>query len=161
MWTARTEHHETGARDRSPGPPAHFDLEDPRDLARLAEPMTALAPLRGVVVIDEIRRRPDLFPVLRVLADRRPIPARLPGALRSGQLRLAPTVHPDLSRARSSSAGDHHSGRYLDVLTGLFMVRQLQPWHENLKKRQVKSPKVFLRDSGLLHALLGLASDRF
>src|SRR3989442_9465833 len=59
-----------------PAPPASFDLEEPRSLARLAEPMTALAPLRGVVVIDEIQRRPDLFPVLRVLADRRPPRAR-------------------------------------------------------------------------------------
>ena len=59
-----------------PGSPAYFDLEDPRTLARLAEPMTALGPLRGLVVIDEIQRRPDLFPVLRVLADRRPLPAR-------------------------------------------------------------------------------------
>src|SRR5206468_4966117 len=59
-----------------PKSPAYFDLEDPRSLARLAEPMTALAPLRGVVVIDEIHRRPDLFPVLRVLADRRPPRAR-------------------------------------------------------------------------------------
>ncbi|MBI4635208.1 MAG: DUF4143 domain-containing protein, partial [Candidatus Rokubacteria bacterium] len=47
-----------------------------------------------------------------------------------------------------------------DLLAGLFMVRQLQPWHENLKKRQVKAPKVYVRDSGLLHALLGLASER-
>ena len=45
--------------------PAYFDLEDPRSLARLAEPMTALAPLRGIVVIDEVQRRPDLFPILR------------------------------------------------------------------------------------------------
>ena len=49
--------------------------------------------------------------------------------------------------------------RYLDTLTGLFMVRQLQPWHENLGKRQVKSPKVYLRDSGILHQLLGIRSE--
>src|SRR3989304_1994605 len=60
----------------APHSPAYFDLEDPRSLARLAEPMTALARLRGVVVIDEIQRRPDLFPIVRVLADRRPPPAR-------------------------------------------------------------------------------------
>ena len=54
----------------------YFDLEDPTSLARLDEPDTALRPLRGVVVIDEIQRRPDLFPLLRVLADRRPLPAR-------------------------------------------------------------------------------------
>jgi len=45
---------------------------------------------------------------------------------------------------------------YLDVLTGTFMVRQLQPWHENIGKRQVKAPKIYIRDSGILHALLGL-----
>ena len=54
----------------------YFDLEDPTALARLAEPMTALSSLKGVVVIDEIQRRPELFPVLRVLADRQPLPAR-------------------------------------------------------------------------------------
>jgi predicted AAA+ superfamily ATPase len=59
-----------------PDSPAYFDLENPASLARLAEPLTALAHLRGVVVIDEIQRRPDLFPILRVLADRRPLPAR-------------------------------------------------------------------------------------
>jgi predicted AAA+ superfamily ATPase len=54
----------------------YFDLEDLTSLGRLAEPMTALRDLRGVVVIDEIQRRPDLFPVLRVLSDRDPLPAR-------------------------------------------------------------------------------------
>lgn len=54
----------------------YFDLEDPASLARLDEPMTALRPLEGLVVIDEVQRRPDLFPMLRVLADRRPSPAR-------------------------------------------------------------------------------------
>jgi len=50
--------------------------------------------------------------------------------------------------------------RYLDVLTETFMVRQLQSWHENIGKRQVKAPKVYIRDSGLLHALLGLHTSR-
>src|SRR6202167_5001220 len=54
----------------------YFDLEDPRSIARLSEPDLALRPLKRVVVIDEIQRRPDLFPLLRVLADRRPLPAR-------------------------------------------------------------------------------------
>lgn len=54
----------------------YFDLEDPQSLARLEEPATALRPLKGLVVIDEVQRRPDLFPLLRVLADRRPLPAR-------------------------------------------------------------------------------------
>ena len=54
----------------------YFDLEDPASLARLAEPDTALRPLKGLVVIDEVQRRPELFPLLRVLADRQPLPAR-------------------------------------------------------------------------------------
>ncbi|MBI2016362.1 MAG: DUF4143 domain-containing protein, partial [Candidatus Rokubacteria bacterium] len=62
--------------------------------------------------------------------------------------------------ARSLGSTEPTARRYLDLLAGLFMVRQLQPWHENLKKRQVKAPKVYVRDSGLLHALLGLASER-
>ncbi|MBI1846723.1 MAG: ATP-binding protein [Candidatus Rokubacteria bacterium] len=228
--------------------PAYFDLEDPRGLARLAEPMMALGPLRGIVVIDEIQRRPDLFPVLRVLADRRPIPARflilgsatpdllkpcsetLAGRLETIELTgfaldelgapamrrlwrrggfppayLARSEHasyvwrrqfmqtylerdlPQLGitvpsatmlrfwtmlahyhggvwnaaeAARSLGVSEPTARRYLDLLSGLFMVRQLQPWHENLKKRQVKAPKVYLRDSGLLHALLGLAGER-
>ncbi len=231
-----------------PKSPAYFDLEDPRSLARMAEPMTALAPLRGVVVIDEIQRRPDLFPVLRVLADRRPPRARFlilgsatPDLLRqssetlAGRLEIV-TLHgfgldelgaralsrlwrrggfPPAYLARSEQASHvwrqqfihtylerdlpqlgitipaatllrfwtmlahYHGGiwnaaeaarslgvteptarRYLDLLSGLFMVRQLQPWHENLKKRQVKAPKVYVRDSGLLHTLLGLVGER-
>lgn len=228
--------------------PGYFDLEDPRSLARLAEPMTALAPLRGVVVIDEVQRRPDLFPVLRVLADRRPLPARFlilgsagPELLRQSSETLAGRLEvlvlpgfgldevgapgsrrlwrrgafPPAYLARSEMASyvwrqqfvqtflerdvpqlgvtipaatlrrfwtmlAHYHGaiwnaaeaarslgvseptarRYLDLLSGLFMVRQLQPWHENLGKRQVKAPKVYVRDSGLLHALLGLGDER-
>ncbi len=231
-----------------PGSPTYFDLEDPRALARLAEPMTALAPLRGLVVIDEIQRRPDLFPILRVLADRRPLPARFlilgsatpellrqssetlagrietitltglgPGRGRPGRARpaLARGGFPPAYLARSEQASyvwrqqlvqtflerdlpqlgisvpaatmlrfwtmlaHYHGGvwnaaeaarslgvseptarRYLDLLSGLFMVRQLQPWHANLGKRQVKAPKVYVRDSGLLHALLGLVRER-
>src|SRR5687767_13572401 len=52
-----------------------FDLEDPRDEQRLQAPLAALEDLRGLVVIDEVQRRPELFPVLRVLADRRPVRA--------------------------------------------------------------------------------------
>ena len=59
-----------------PGPSTTFDLENPDDLGRLSEPMLALRELRGLVVLDEIQRRPDLFPVLRVLADRPESPAR-------------------------------------------------------------------------------------
>jgi len=58
--------------------------------------------------------------------------------------------------ARAMGVSEPTVKRYLDILTGTYMVRQLQPWHENLKKRQVKAPKVYIRDSGVLHALLGV-----
>ena len=60
---------------------------------------------------------------------------------------------------RSMSATDKTVRRYLDLLTGTYMVRQLQPWFENLAKRQVKAPKIYLRDTGILHALLESGSD--
>jgi hypothetical protein len=231
-----------------PESPGYFDLEDPAGLARLDEPMTALAALRGVVVIDEIQRRPDLFPVLRVLADRRPRRARFlilgsasPALLRQSSETLAgrmetielagfslgelgeralkrhwcrggfPAAYlartetdsvrwrqqfvrtflerdlpqlgvrvptPTLLRfwtmlahyhgniwnaaelARSLGLSQPTVRQYLDVMTELLTVRQLQPWHENLLKRQVKAPKVYVRDSGLLHQLLGIHSER-
>lgn len=59
---------------------------------------------------------------------------------------------------RSMGLSDKTVRGYLDILTGTYMVRQLLPWHENLKKRQVKTPKVYLRDSGLLHSLLNIPS---
>jgi hypothetical protein len=59
---------------------------------------------------------------------------------------------------RAFGVADHTVRRYLDLLTQTFMVRQLQPWHENLAKRQVKAPKIYLADSGILHALIGAAS---
>lgn len=58
--------------------------------------------------------------------------------------------------ARSLGINEVTVKRYLDVLTGVFMVRQLQPWHVNIKKRQVKAPKIYIRDSGILHSLLGI-----
>jgi len=226
----------------------YFDLEDPSSVARLADPMTALSPLRGIVVIDEVQRRPDLFPVLRVLADRRPLRARVlvlgsasPDLLRQSSESLAGRLEtlrvsgfrlpelgakalarhwerggfprsflarsnedsrtwrrsfietflerdlpqlgitipaPALFRfwtmlahyhgqvwkatdpARSLGVSEPTVRRYLDLLTSLFMVRQLRPWHENLGKRQVKSPKIFLRDSGILHSLLGIRTEK-
>jgi predicted AAA+ superfamily ATPase len=62
--------------------------------------------------------------------------------------------------ARGMGVGEATVRRYLDLLTGVFMVRQLPPWFENLGKRQVKSPKIYVRDSGLLHVLLGVSSRR-
>jgi hypothetical protein len=231
------------------GKAEYFDLEDPVSQRRLSEPMLALRDLRGLVVIDEVQRQPGLFPILRVLADRKPLPARFlilgsasPELLRQSSESLAGRIGlvemggfslsevgaKDLRRlwwrgrfprsflARSEEASRswmenftqtflerdirqfgvqtppvalrrlwmmlaHYHGqiwnaselarslgesyntvnRHLDILTGALMVRQLQPWHANLGKRQIKSPKVYIRDSGLLHSLLGVPSFRF
>lgn len=232
----------------SPDSVNYFDLEDPASLARLDEPMTALRPLTGLIVIDEIQRRPDLFPVLRVLADRPDDPARfliLGSAsgelLRQSSESLAGRVErvhlggfslaevgadaatelwhrggfarsflaaddrdslawrkefvqtflerdlpqwgvrlpaPALRRfwtmlahyhgqtwnaaepARALGVNESTTRRYLDVLTDALMIRQLQPWHANIGKRQIRSPKIYIRDSGLLHLLLGIPSPK-
>jgi predicted AAA+ superfamily ATPase len=229
-----------------PDSPNYFDLESPSDAARLAEPMTALEKLKGTVVIDEIQRRPELFPALRVLADRKPLPARFlvlgsaaPELLRQSSESLAGRVErvelgpftlaecgaakletrwlrggfprSFLARSAADSAAwredflsalierdlpaydtrlapamlrrlwtmfAHHHGQtanlsqiaaglgiatatvrhHLDLLTGLFVARALSPWFENVGKRQVKSPRLYFRDSGLLHTLLGIDS---
>ena len=223
---------------------SYYDLESPRDLARLAQPQTALEAARGLVVLDEIHQRPDLLPLLRVLADRQPLPCRFlllgsasPDLMKKSSETLAGRVHfvdmngftldetgaerqPQLwvrggfpksflaeDEARSvkwredfvqtflqrdlpmlgiqvpaatlhrfwtmlahyhggiwngsqiggSLGVSHHAARrYLDALSGAYVVRQLQPWFENLGKRVVKSPKVYVRDSGLLHSLLNI-----
>jgi len=82
------------------GPVTVFDLEDPRHLERLSDPMLELEPLKGLVVLDEIQMRPELFPALRVLADRRPLPARFlvlgsasPALLRQSSESLAGRIH--------------------------------------------------------------------
>ena len=225
-----------------------FDLEDPADLARLSDPRLALGDLRGLVVIDEIQRAPDLFPVLRVLADRRPRPARFlvlgsasPDLLQQTSETLAGRIafhtldgfdlsevgNDNLSRlwlrggfpesflARSNNLSfewrrnfmrtfverdlpqfgirvsaqtlsrfwsmlAHYHGQvwnaselgralgvtdktvrhYLDILSGALVVQQLQPWHANVKKRQVKAPKVYVRDAGILHGLLDIRDQR-
>ncbi|MBK8996148.1 MAG: ATP-binding protein [Myxococcales bacterium] len=230
------------------GRATRFDLEDPRQLDLLArDPMLALSRLRGVVVLDEIQRRPELFPVLRVLADRARTPARflilgsataelmrqssesLAGRIAYHELRgLALDEVPPrevtrlwrrggfprslLARSEAASVGwredfvrtflerdipafglrlpsatlfrfwsmlAHYHAQiwngaelarafgmtentvrsYLDVLTQTFMVRQLLPWHENLGKRQVKAPKIYLSDTGILHGLLGIRTN--
>ena len=226
----------------------YFDLENPVDLARLSEPMTALEQLRGLIVIDEVQRRPDLFPILRVLLDRKPIRARFlilvsasPDLLRQSSETLAGRISivemagftleelglPDIDRlwlrggfprsllARTEAASTawredfirtflerdlaqlgvrvpsgtmrrfwtmtaHYSGgiwnsseigrslgeahttvkRHLDALSGALVVRVIEPWFENVGKRLVKSPKVYIRDSGLLHTLLGIGDRR-
>lgn len=227
-------------------PATIFDLERAADLARLEDAELALRDLKGVVVLDEIQRRPDLFPTLRVLADRPRRPARFlvlgsasPELLRQSSESLAGRIAyyelPGLSLdevgtsnlnrlwlrggfprsytarsnadsrawrdsfirsflerdmpqlgiaipaqtlqrfwamlshyhgqiwnasefARSFGVSHHVMRRYLDVLESTFMVRILRPWEANIKKRQVKSPKVYLRDSGLLHAFLEVES---
>jgi len=228
--------------------PNYFELEDPSSLPRLDEPLTALRDLKGLVVIDEVQRKPDLFTVLRVLADRKPLPARFlilgsasPDLLRQSSESLAGRIEtvvmsgfsidevggsfqarhwlrggfplsflartdPDslawrknfiqtfLERdipqwgigtpaiallrfwtmlahyhgqvwnaaepARSLGVSEPTVRRYLDILSGVFMIRQLIPWHANLKKRQVKAPKIYFRDTGLLHQLLGVRSEK-
>ncbi|MEM7586375.1 MAG: ATP-binding protein [Acidobacteriota bacterium] len=228
--------------ERWQGPVTVFDLEDPGDLARLNEPKLALEPLEGLVVIDEIQSRPDLFPLLRVLVDRPENGARFlvlgsaaPELLQQSSESLAGRIlyHPlhglNLDEVGSDTLGDlwlrggfprstlaaslsesvawrrgfvqtflerdlpnlgvkvpppmlrrmwsmlaHYHGqvwnaselarafgvssqtvrRYLDLLTATFVVRQLPPWYENLGKRQVKSPKIYIADSGMLHTLL-------
>lgn len=225
-----------------------FDLENPVDLQRLSDPMLALGGLRGLIVIDEIHRRPELFPVLRVLADRPRSGVRIlvlgsasPGLLRQSSESLAGRIayHPlpgfsiaetgvarlerlwlrggfprsYLARGEGESLEwrrqfittflerdlpqfgvrieavtlrrfwsmlAHMHGQiwnaaeisrslgvtapavrgYLDLLCSTFVVRELKPWHENLAKRQVKAPKVYVADSGILHALLNLPTMR-
>ena len=222
----------------------YFDLEDPESAARLTEPKTALKDLKGLVAIDEIQRAPDLFPVLRVLADRPGHPARFlllgsasPALLRQSSESLAGRIEvieiggfavdevglahvdplwlrggfprayladtvgdvgawrrqyllalterdlPQLGiqlapaakmrfltmlahyhgqiwnaadPARSLGIGETTVRRYLDLLAGTYLLRVLPPWHANVGKRQVKSPKIYWRDSGLVHQLLGI-----
>ena len=224
-----------------------FDLENPVDRRRLESPMQTLSTLKGLVVLDEIQRSPELFEILRVLADRPDHPARFlvlgsaaPSLLKGISESLAGRVtFVDLSGfslsevgglsslgrlwlrggfprsylaasdsesfrwredfvrtflerdipqlgitvpsgtllrfwtmiahyhgqvwnaaelARSLGASEPTARRYLDILAGAYMVRILPPWFENIGKRQVKSPKIYLRDSGILHTLMELPS---
>lgn len=226
----------------------YFDLEDPDDLIRLEDAKSELASLHGLIVIDEIQRKPELFALLRVLSDRTPLPAKFlilgsanPVLLKHSSESLAGRIEtismsgfsleevthrklkihwlrggfPPSFLSRSNEASfawrkqfvqtflerdvpqmglnipaptlrrfwtmlAHSHGqiwnaadpaaslgvsqptvrKYLDYLDYLFMVRQLQPWHENLGKRQVKAPKIYVRDSGLLHLLLGIQNEK-
>jgi predicted AAA+ superfamily ATPase len=223
-----------------------FDLENPLDLARLENPMLTLSRLNNqLIVVDEIQRRPELFPVLRVLVDEpkanrkflilgsasrdlirqsseslagrigytelmpfsleeipdcellwlrggfplaylasnsqdsyqwrqsyistfleRDIPNLgfhiPPEQIRRFWLMLA-HYHGQIFNAseigKSLGISDQTARKYLDILVGTFMIRQLTPWFENLGKRQVKSPKIYFRDSGILHALLGIRDE--
>jgi uncharacterized protein len=227
-----------------PGHSNYFDLENPRDRVRLEEPMTALEPLEGLIVVDEVQLVPELFAVLRVLLDAKSdmgqyllLGSASPRLLQQGgesllgrlevievgglSLDEVGTQHLDTLWLRGgypvsyTAANDqnsfdwrkqavnrfveqdlgqlgvkvpspamlrfwsmlaHYHGqvwnaadparslgssettvrRYLDFLTQTYMVRQLQPWYENLAKRQIKRPKIFFSDSGFLHYLLGI-----
>jgi predicted AAA+ superfamily ATPase len=220
----------------------YFDLENPIDLERLSNPLLALKPLSGLIVIDEIQRHPELFPILRFLVDDSDLKQQYlilgsasrelikqsseslagrisyleltpftykevdhietlwirggfprsylakndqesfewrssytrtfleqdvpnlgfkiaPVALRRFWIMLA-HYHGNIFNAselgRSFGASNQTMRNYLDLLTGTFMIRQLLPWHQNISKRQVKSPKIFFRDSGIFHALLNI-----
>jgi len=240
--TALARHYATGKKTE------YFDLEDPTDARRLENPLLALEPLDGLVVIDEIQRKPELFQLLRVLVDRQPLPARFfilgsasPDIIRHSSETLAGRIefiymsgfdleevgtqhitqlwqrggfplsylaqnnedsavwrdnfiHTFLERdlrnfgiesppaqlhrfwimlahihgqiwnaaqlATSLGLSSMTMRRYLDILQGAYMVRVLPPWHENIKKRQVKSPKVYIQDSGLFHSLIEIRDPR-
>ena len=228
------------------GESLYLDLEKPTDRRRLESPMQLLEGRDGLVVLDEIQRLPELFEIVRVLADDPNTPARFlilgsasPDLVRGVSESLAGRVtfidlggfgadevgigavpelwlrggfprsflaadtdasldwrqdfartflerdipelglsipaetlrrfwmmlahlHSELWNAstigRSLGVTDKTARRYLDILVGAYMVRALPPWFENLKKRQVKSPKIFFRDCGLLHSLLGIVN---
>jgi len=226
----------------------YFDLENPESIERLANPKRELERLRGTIVLDEIQRRPDLFPILRVLADRKPLPAKfiilgsasvqllrqsseslagrieriemgpfslqevgfskqlrhwlwggfprsflaksaadsaawrknyiqiflerdlpqwgisIPASSLLRFLKMAAHYHGQIwngaEPARSLGISESTVRRYLDILSGVFMIRQLQPWFANLGKRQIKSPKIYFYDTGLLHSLMGIHSEK-
>ncbi len=222
--------------------PGYFDLEKPSDLLALETPDLALSSLEGLIVIDEIQRRPELFSYLRYLHDL-DLPQRIlilgsaakdlihqsseslagrisyievtpfflnevddwkklwtqggfpksylmspensfkwregymrtyveqdlgalgvsfdTGVLRKLWFMLAHYHGQTLNASELASAlrvSQPTITRYLSYLSGSFMIRQLQPWFENIKKRQVKSPKIYYRDSGLLHYVQGIKS---
>jgi predicted AAA+ superfamily ATPase len=227
-------------------PSTVFDLENPVDIQRLSAPMQALKDLSGLVIIDEIQRKPELFELLRVLVDRSGRNARflllgsasphlvkgvseslagrigfvdlsgfqlwevgvqhrdrlwmrggLPKAFladsesasiqwRESFIRtflerdipqLGITIAAETLRrfwtmvahyhgqvwnaaefARALGTTENTARRYLDILAGAYMVRVLPPWFENLKKRQIKAPKIYIRDSGLFHSLLQVST---
>lgn len=221
-----------------------FDLEDPRALSRLSDPMLALQGLEGLVVIDEVQHLPDLFKLLRVLVDKphvrqqflilgsaSPLLLKQTAESLAGRIayleidgfslqevglsdleklwfrgsfprsflsprdtvsvewrqqfirtflerdlpQLGITV-PAITMRRFWMMVAHYHGQtwnasefsrafgmsdkvvrhYLDILSSTFVVKQLAPWWENISKRQVKAPKIYIQDSGLLHTLLGL-----
>lgn len=218
----------------------YFDMERPQDLASLENPELTLGELKGLVIIDEIQRRPDLFPVLRYLVDNKKrrckflilgsasqdlikqssdslagrikyievspfslleVPFSEKLWIRGGFPRsylaksdkasfewreeyirtflerdvpaLGINISPMLLRrlwmmlthyhgqiwnaselGKSLGISDHTAKRYMDILAGTFMIRLLSPWHANISKRQVKTPKIYFTDPGIFHCLL-------
>jgi predicted AAA+ superfamily ATPase len=233
------------ARRNSGNQTVHFfDLENPNDLARLETPQLTLENLEGLIIIDEIQRRPELFSLLRVLVDQhkkrrflilgsasRELIKQSSESLagRISYLELTPFSYPEIddldrlwvrggfphaylannqeisaewriayiktfleqdipnlgitipantlrrfwmmlahyhgnifnaSELGQSLGAAHTTIRhYLDILTGTFMIRELTPWIENIEKRQIKSPKIYFRDSGIFHTLLGIENQ--
>lgn len=223
----------------------YFDMEDPFDLAKMENPMLTLEELSGLIIIDEIQRKPDLFPILRVLIDKHKgkqkylilgsasselikqssetlagrikyieltpftcseVPNIKKLWLRGGfpksylartnedsvdwrQAYISTFLEKDIPQlginigsetlrrfwtmlaayhgnifnaseiGRSLGASHTTVQHYLDILAGTFMIRQLKPWHANINKRQVKSPKIYFRDSGILHTLLRIETE--
>ena len=225
--------------------PTHFfDCENPRDLAKLQNPLLMLEPLTGLIVIDEIQLYPSLFNILRVLADQKndqkfiilgsasqelvsksadTLAGRIAFIELAGFLNTTPTIQTDrlwlrggfplsylantstdsiawrenfvrtfLERdiprlgisvpsrtllqfwtmlshyhgqlcnysalAKSMGISDNTIRHYLDILEGTYMVRLVRPWHYNTKKRLVKQPKLYIRDSGIFHYLQHITS---
>ncbi len=225
-----------------------FDLENPADHSSLSHsPMLRFESLEGLIILDEIQRIPELFPILRVVADQKNTNRKIlilgsasPGLMKNASETLAGRISfidmtgfslleigyenwkklwlrgffplsylgsnneassnwrenfirtflerdipqmginiPSSALRRFWTMTAHYHGqvwngsefarsmgvteptarKYIDILTGAYVVRQLQPWHENIRKRQVKSPKVFIRDPGILHSLLSLPGE--
>ena len=145
---------------RGLAPAAIFDLESSTDRGELAvAPETTLGSLRGLVVLDEIQTMPELLPIF-LSRDA----ARFGISLPPEQLRRFWTMiaHSHGGRlnaselARGIGVDQKTATKYVDVLVGTFLVRRPQPWFVNTHKRLVKTPKVYLRDRGVLHALLAL-----
>ena len=223
-----------------------FDLEDPLVHTQLQNPQLILTPLKGLIILDEIQLKPELFSLLRVLSDRNPLPARFlilgsasPDIIRHTSESLAGRIEfieiqgfslketdgqslkklwlrggmprSFLANSEEDSIAwrndfirtflerdilklgyrltsmtmrrlwymlAHYHGQiwnasaiggalgldyktvnhYLDILAGTYTVKIIQPWHENIKKRQVKSPRVYIQDSGILHTLLDVSN---
>lgn len=223
-------------------PQNYFDLENPRDIERLQDPMLTLSQLNGLIVIDEVQLHPKLFSSLRVLIDDKSLKQsylilgsasrelikqsseslagrityiemgpftwletgdqnktwtrggfplaylakndEISFAWRKAYIKtyleqdipnLGIQIAPEnlrrfwlmLAHSQGSLLNASDIGRslglthktiqhYVNILTGTFMIRQLKPWHENISKRQVKAPKVYIRDTGIFHALLDI-----